>query len=314
MRNRIIDLIEAEALYDSRIVFLTGDLGFSVVEPLQAALGARFLNMGVAEANMISVAASLAATGLRPLAYSITPFISSRCFEQIRNDVVYQRRAVRLIGVGSGFSYGGLGPSHHGLEDANIMASLPELIVLNPANVSELDRVYALAREEERASYFRIARESGVDFSAPLFTLDAAAYLVREGSDATLIGSGVGVAECLRAADLLAREGVAARVVSVPVIAPFPKEALAALIGDEPVVSVFEGFPGNPFSFGVMAALFETGFRNAHVGLTVPHRFEHVVGDTEFLRARAGLDAGSIASAARRLVAGAAAPRARARA
>lgn len=302
MRNRIIELIEAEALNDPRIVFLTGDLGFSVVEPLEAALGERFVNMGVAEANMISVAGSLAATGLRPFAYSITPFITCRCFEQIRNDIVYQGRAVRLIGVGSGFSYGGLGPSHHGLEDASIMASLPGLVVFNSANISELDRVYALARDEDRACYFRMARESGVGFPTPIFTLESAAYTVRAGDDATLIASGVSVAECLRAADLLAKEGLRARVVSAPVIAPFPKAALAREIGAGPVVSVFEGFPGNPFSQGVMAALFENRLPNPYRELTVPHRFEHVVGDTETLRKRAGLDAASIAEAARRLL------------
>lgn len=297
MRNRIIALIEAQAAQDDSVAFLTGDLGFSVVEPLEAALGARFINVGVAEANLVSIAGSLAALGFTPFVYSIGPFVTSRCFEQIRNDIVYQKRKVGVIGVGSGFSYGSLGPSHHALEDATIMAALPGMIVGNPGNVAELDRFYALAQAAGAPAYYRIARESGAAFCAPIFTLETAAYTVRDGADATLIACGVSVTECLAAADLLARDGVAARVVSVPVIAPFPKAALAREIGDGPVVSVFEGFPGNPFSVGVMTTLFENRFSNPYRELTVPHRFESVVGNTQALRRRAGLDAESIANA-----------------
>jgi transketolase len=303
MRNRIIDLIEAEAAHDPRVTFLTGDLGFSVVEPLETALGERFINMGVAEANMISVAGSLAATGLKPLCYSITPFITSRCFEQIRNDIVYQQRAVRLIGVGSGFSYGTLGPSHHGMEDAAIMASLPELVVVNPANAAELDRVYAITHDAERPTYFRIARESGVAFTVPIFSLDRGAYMLREGADVTLVASGVTVTESLRAAEMLASEGVGAGVISVPVLSPFPRETLARLLGDASVVSVFEGYRGNPLSVGVMETLLGAGAREAYRDMHAPQSFPHVVGGTDFLRRNAGLDAASIAGVARELAA-----------
>ena len=115
MRNRIIHLVEAAASRDDKVVFLTGDLGFSVVEPLMDALGERFINMGVAEANMMSVASALAAQGFKPFVYSIAPFVTLRCLEQIRNDIAYQKRAVRVIGAGAGYSYGTLGPSHHAL-------------------------------------------------------------------------------------------------------------------------------------------------------------------------------------------------------
>lgn len=302
MRNRIIELIEADAAGDPSVVFLTGDLGFSVVEPLQAALGDRFVNMGVAEANMISVAASLAAVGLRPFAYSITPFITSRCFEQIRNDLAYQRRAARLIGVGSGFSYGTLGPSHHGLEDAAIMASLPDVVVANPGNVAELDRCYAALREDARPVYFRIARESGSPYAVPMFAPERAAYEARAGADVILVASGVSVSECLLVADELARNGIDASVVSVPILHPFPKEALGALLGGAPVVCVFEGYRGNPLSLGVMEVILEQGRANAFLDLVAPQSFPHLVGNTEALRRRAGLDAASIAAAARRLL------------
>lgn len=304
MRSRIIELIEADAATDNSIVFLTGDLGFSVVEPLEDALGERFINMGVAEANMISVAASLAATGFRPFAYSIVPFITGRCFEQIRNDIAYQKRAVRLIGVGAGFSYGALGPSHHGLEDAAIMASLPEMAVANPGNVAELDRCYAALRHDERPVYFRIARESGLSYPVPIFSAERAAYEARTGEDIVLAASGVTVSECLKAADRLEQIGIFASVVSVPIPHPFPKDEFATLIRDTPVISVFEGYRGNPLSLGVMEVLLERGRGNRYLDLVAPQRFLHVVGGAESLRREAGLDAAAIASAAQKLLGG----------
>ena len=304
MRQRIVELIRATASGDPSVVFLTGDLGYSVVEPLEAALGSRFINMGVAEANMISVAASLAATGLTPFAYSIAPFISSRCFEQIRNDVVYQRRAVRLIAVGSGFSYGTLGPSHHALEDATILAQLPGMIVANPANTAELDRLYMLMMLEPHPAYLRIARENGAAFDVAMHSLQSGAYAVTGGTDVTLVASGVTVTESLAAAALLATEGISAGVVSVPVLAPFPGQALGAAIRTPAVVCVFEGYAGNPLATGTMAALLDANAGIAFANLAAPARFPAMAGSTAYLRREAGLDAASIVTAARQLVRG----------
>lgn len=302
MRNRIIHLIEGAAAADPRVVFLTGDLGFSVVEPLQAALGERFINMGVAEANMISVASSLAALGFSPYAYTIAPFITARCLEQIRNDIAYQQRSVRLIGVGAGFSYGSLGPSHHALEDANMMASIPGMIVCNPANIAELDRVFAAVQSEARPVYFRIARETGNADAAPILPFGSFAYVARAGVDMTFVTSGSALNECIAAADRLAEEGVSARVVSVPVLQPFPNAALLPLLGAGPVMCVMEAYRGNPLSIGVMETLLAEGRGRRYADLSAPHAFAKVVGNTEALRAIAGLDSASIGSKAMRLL------------
>lgn len=295
MRNRIVHLIEAVAANDAAVVFLTGDLGFSVVEPLMASMGERFVNMGVAEANMISVASSLAAQGFKPFAYTIAPFITVRCLEQVRNDVAYQKRPVRLIGVGAGFSYGSLGPSHHALEDAHVMTAIPGMIVCNPANVAELDRCFAAVADDPRPVYFRIARESGNARPAPIFALDASAYVAHPGDDVTLVTSGSSLSECLHAADLLQRARVSARVVSVPVLQPFPSETLAPLLKG-PVVCVMEAYRGNPLAHGVMESLLAAGGARRFLDIHAPHAFASVVGSTETLRAQAGLDAAAIAA------------------
>ena len=303
MRDRIIQLIEAEAARDPRVVFLTGDLGFSVVEPLAASLGERFINMGVAEANMISVASSLSARGFRPFVYSIVPFITLRCLEQIRNDIAYQKRPVRLIGVGAGYSYGSLGPSHHALDDANVMAAIPGMIVCNPGTVAELDRTYAAVAAETGPAYFRIAREPGGTGVAPILSTGASAYVARDGGDLTIVASGSSLGQAIDASTILAARGVTARVVSVPIPQPFPHAGLAPLLADGPVICLMEASRGNPLSVGVMEVLLESGRVHRFADMHAPHAFASVVGDTETLRAAAGLDAAAVAARAEGLLA-----------
>jgi transketolase len=123
---------------DRDFVFLSGDLGFRALEPLRDALGRRFINAGVAEQNMVSVAAGLARQGLRPWTYSIAPFMFARPFEQIRNDVCLHDLPVVLVGNGGGYGYGVMGGTHHALEDYGVLLTLPRMQVLIPAFDADL--------------------------------------------------------------------------------------------------------------------------------------------------------------------------------
>ena len=109
------------------MVFLTGDLGFMALEPLRDSLGDRFINCGVAEQNMVTVAAALAREGFDVWVYSIAPFCYARPFEQIRNDVCFHGLPVRLLGNGGGYGYGVMGPTHHALEDYGVLLTLPDM-------------------------------------------------------------------------------------------------------------------------------------------------------------------------------------------
>ena len=296
MRNRIIELIDQAAKADPKLLFLTGDLGFSVVEPLQEHMGERFINMGISEANMMSVASSLAACGHKVFTYSIAPFVTARCFEQIRNDVCYQQRPIKIIGVGAGYSYGTMGPSHHALEDAHIMSALPDMVIGSPANKAELDRFFALTLSVAAPVYFRIPRESGSARSVPEFGLASGAYLVRRGQDVNLVASGVAVEEAAAAAILLETKGISANLISVPVLKPFPTETLNGLLVSGPVISIFEGYPANPLSVGVMQMLCGNINRHSFFDFSVPHGFSHQVGNTDHLRQIARLDGEGIAA------------------
>jgi transketolase len=295
MRSKLMDLISTHAAADPSILFLTGDLGFSFVEPLQASLGDRFINAGVAEANMITMAGALAACGFRPYAYTIAPFITTRCYEQIRNDICFPCRTVNVIGVGAGLSYGSLGPTHHSLEDVAIMATLPSLAVAAPANEAELQLVHGLFKDSKHPVYFRVPRESGTPYPVPAIANAAdAAFLVEDGDDVALVANGPSVNECLVAARRLAEAGVSAAVISVPILSPFPAKAVEQAIGSRPIVTVFEGYSGGPLEFGILRLLASgAGMRPiAHVAVDL--RIPTKCGSTEFLREQLGIDANAI--------------------
>jgi transketolase len=137
-------------------VFLTGDLGFMALEPLRAALGRRFINCGVAEQNLVSVAAGLAHAGLRPWAYSIAPFIYARPYEQIRNDLSLHRLPVALVGNGGGYGYGVMGATHHALEDYGALLCLSHLRAYVPAFDSDLVEQVKLLFAADHPAYLRL--------------------------------------------------------------------------------------------------------------------------------------------------------------
>lgn len=158
MRKQLCDALVARAAQQPHLVFLTGDLGFMALEPLQAALGPRFINAGVAEQNMVSVAAGLARQGLEAWAYSIAPFCYARAFEQIRNDVAFHGLPVKLIGNGGGYGYGVMGPTHHGIEDYGVLLALPHMRVFVPAFDEDMAAVVEGAGASAFPAYIRMGR------------------------------------------------------------------------------------------------------------------------------------------------------------
>lgn len=149
-------------------VFLTGDLGYDVLEPLRDAIGIRFINAGVAEQNMVSVAAGLTMMGFQTWVYSIAPFIYGRPFEQIRNDICLHDLPVKLIGNGGGYGYGVMGETHHALEDYGILLTLPNIHVFVPAFASDVPVIISKLNEFKHPAYLRLGRcEKPKDFLWP---------------------------------------------------------------------------------------------------------------------------------------------------
>jgi len=150
--------------------FLTGDLGFMALEPVRDAAGARFINAGVAEQNMVSVAAGMARLGFKPWVYSIAPFVYARAFEQVRNDVCFHRLPVFLIGNGGGYAYGVMGATHHALEDYGALLGLPHMRVYVPAFGADVPAAADRIARAGGPAYLRLGRdELPKDFALPAY-------------------------------------------------------------------------------------------------------------------------------------------------
>jgi len=294
MRNAFADEILKLALADERIVVLSGDIGNRLFDKFKAAMPTRFYNCGVAEANMISLAAGLASSGLRPVCYTITPFVTTRCLEQIKLDVCYHNMPVTIVGTGSGLSYAALGSTHHSFEDLAIMRSLPSMNVLAPADAPELRAAMRWAFAQNQPAYLRIGKKG-----EPVLTEEAAFTAgrwrcLRAGSSATLLACGTVLSEVLAAADLLAKDNIQAAVWNCASVKPLDLEALSHL-SSSPVFSIEEHSVLG--GFGSAVAEFLSGRKNPPrlIRLGIPDEFLHDCGEQEEARVHCGLDAASLA-------------------
>lgn len=173
---------------DPNFVFLTGDLGYMALEPLQKAAGSRFINAGVSEQNMISVAAALASQGLSPWAYSIAPFIYARPLEQIRNDVCLHDLPVKLVGNGGGYGYGVMGATHHAIEDYGILLALLNMQVFVPAFSADIPPMVEKLLKLEHPSYLRLGRDEKPKNFEPPFYAPWRNILKGEGPTVLVVG------------------------------------------------------------------------------------------------------------------------------
>jgi transketolase len=158
MRNAFNDVLIDIARKDESLVLLVGDIGFRVFDDFRDEFPDRFYNVGIAEANMIGVAAGLAMTGMKPVVYTIIPFLVMRAFEQIRVDLCIQDLPVILVGVGGGLSYDTLGPTHHAIEDLAIMRSLPNMQVLTPCDPQEVVMTFREGFSHKGPTFLRLGK------------------------------------------------------------------------------------------------------------------------------------------------------------
>jgi transketolase len=299
MRNAFAEEITKLGAADPRVVLLSGDIGNKLFDNFKKVAGARFFNCGVAEANMMGVAAGMALSGLRPVVYTITPFTTTRCFEQIRVDVAYHKAPVIIVGTGSGLSYADLGPTHHSCEDMAILRTLPDMTVLAPADATELRLALREALAQDGPVYMRIGKkgEPSVHTGEPELRLGRAITL-QPGTDTCLVTTGTIAPVVLGAAKLLGNEGVSARVESFHTVKPLDEARLAELFGKYAVVAVAEehgriGGLGGAIAEWLAA---QRGLRGRMLSFGTADAFMHEVGSQDYARRKFGLTAENIAA------------------
>lgn len=241
MRNAYISTLYDLAKDNQQILALVSDNGAIVYDKYRRDFPDRFLNFGISEANMISVAAGLASCGKIPFAYTISCFITMRAFEQIRNDVCLQKMNVKLVGIGAGFVYSNLGPTHHDTTDIALMRSLPNMTIFSPCDSLEAGKATIAAAGIKGPVYIRLATggspviyEEDYDFNV------GQGVTLREGSDITIISTGCIVHEALRAVEELKKSGISARVINIHTIKPIDKEIILKAAYDTQAILTVE--------------------------------------------------------------------------
>lgn len=231
MRHAFIQSLEEIAARDPRVVLLTADLGYGVLERFATRLPAQFINVGVAEQNMIGIATGLAEGGYLPFAYSIASFASLRAYEFIRNGPILQRLPVRIVGIGGGTDYAHQGLTHYALEDLAVMRAQPSLTVIAPADGHQARAALAATWDSPRPVYYRL----GKDELPPLAGLDgrfdaAGVETVMAGKDLVFVAVGPAAYDTLAAATALAGQHISCAVVVVACLNPPPVAALAGVL------------------------------------------------------------------------------------
>ena len=241
MRNAYISALHDLAKKDERLLALVADNGAIVYDKYRRDFPDRFINFGISEANMVSVAAGLASCGKIPFAYTISTFITMRAFEQVRNDVCLQKMNVKLVGIGAGFVYSNLGPTHHATKDITLMRALPNMTVFSPADPLETRKVTQAAAEITGPVYIRLSTGGTPDIYERDYEFKPGrGVTLREGKDITIIATGNAVYEALAAVDELKKLGVSAGLVNIHTIKPIDKDIILKAAGDTGAILTLE--------------------------------------------------------------------------
>ena len=242
-RKAICDVLLKEAETDKDIVVLCSDSrGSASLAPFADAYPEQFVEMGIAEQDLVSVSAGLAHCGKKAFAASPACFLSTRSYEQCKIDVAYSNTNVKLIGISGGISYGALGMSHHSAQDIAAMSAIPNMRVYLPSDRFQTAKLVEALLKDEKPAYIRVGRNPVEDIytedSCP-FEMDKATVLT-EGTDAAIIACGEMVRPALEAAKLLEKDGIHATVLDMYCVKPLDKEAIVKAASNAKVVVTAE--------------------------------------------------------------------------
>ena len=241
MRGTFIRTLTEIAERDSRVLLLTGDLGYTVVEPFAETFPDRFFNVGVAEQNMVGLSTGLAEAGFIPFVYSIVTFASLRPYEFIRNGPIMHRLPVRIVAVGGGLEYGNAGASHHGVEDLGVMRIQPGMRVISPADYLQASAAVRASWDLPEPIYYRLGKDDKTEVPGlgGRFELGRT-ETIREGGDVVMLTTGSISGEAAAAAEELARRGVDCAVLVVASLNPPPVDDLVQALERFPVALTVE--------------------------------------------------------------------------
>lgn len=297
MARSFAEVILELAIDDPGICGVSCDC-WGLLVPLAQRFPERAIEVGIAEQNLIGIAAGLALQGKTPFALGMDPFVTMRCFEQIRTDVGYGERNVKVIGAyGGGLVYGGWGCTHHAMEEIALMRLIPTMTVIMPADSYETEHATRAAGLTEGPFFISLTGGTlpiGKAEDVRSFEVGRAS-LLREGNDVTIFGTGLAVTDALKAGDILEGEGIAARVFSMHTVKPIDKEAiLQAAEETRLIITIEEHTVIGGLGGAVAETLAETGAGTPLARLGLQDIFACFVGSHQELKERFGITAEAI--------------------
>ncbi len=241
MRNAYISALYQLSRTNNNILALVADNGTIVYDKYLEDFPDRFINFGISEANMVSVAAGLASCGRIPFAYTISNFLTFRAYEQIRNDVCLQKMNVKIVGIGVGFVYSYLGPTHHGTEDIAVMRVLPEMTIFSPCDPLETIKATNAAARIVGPVYLRLTTGGTPKIYEDDYGFEIGkGVTLREGSDIAIIATGSIVHEAMQAVNELEGLGISAKLINIHTIKPIDREIIINAAGETKAILTVE--------------------------------------------------------------------------
>jgi len=301
VRNAFIEELTLLAEEDDKIFLIVGDLGYGVIENFEKRFPNQFLNAGVAEQNMMGMAAGLASAGYKVYVYSIGNFPVFRCLEQIRNDICYERLDVSIVSIGAGLSYGTLGYSHHAIHDIGVMSALPGMTIYSPADPIETRRALRESASLQTPKYFRLGKSGEPEIFNKTLTEFPNWTELTNGNDLLVLTTGAITNEAIEAAAVLKNLGIEIAVVAIPVLKPlaFDRDLVRrfnnVLVLEEHSES---GGLGNIIS----EKLALNGLKTNLVKLGLPDQVLDELGSQKYLRHHFKLDAVGIAEKVKQML------------
>ena len=301
MRDTLLLALYEAMLNDSEIFFVTADFGSPILDKIRADIPDRFVNVGIAEQNLINVSAGLALEGFKVFAYAIAPFITMRCYEQIRTNLallsVVRSLNVNLVGVGAGYSYVVSGPTHQCYEDLTVMRALPNMQIYSPADQVMAAALPAKCLEKSGPKYLRLdAQVLPVLYEAVPENIDSGYHIHRNGEKICLLATGYMVHTALIVADMMADSGLSVGVVDLFNLSSFNEDHLRSVLSSyDGIVTLEEGFNGRG---GMDSMIFDYLSRYSmdtpvlNIGVEPKYRFE--LGDRVTLHELVGIGSDTV--------------------
>ena len=305
MRNAFAKAMSKLAQERDDICLLSGDIGNRMFDEYKEVAPTRFINCGIAEANMMSMATGMALNGIRPVVYTITPFTTTRCLEQFRTGVAYQHAPVVIVGTGSGLSYAELGATHHSLEDLAIMRSIPNMQVCAPADSLELIAQLREAIDVAKPTYIRIGKKGEPNLFKKEDSLGIGkANLLKDGKGILLVGVGPILSEAIKARSVLKKENIHLGIASMGGVKPidykFLKQCVAA--GYNQWISLEEHHRNGGLGSAILEWLSEKNIKTVELKrLGIGDHFVHKLGTQEYVRDIEGVNEKAIINLVRSL-------------